>query len=494
MNPLDRQHTEESEQPSHDSLLPLILKFPSFARAREADCSTSLTPPPSSPELLHRNMTVSTADATSYGVMVGAGETFIPAFALAVGLGEVTAGLVASMPLLAGGLLQLATPALLARLKNQQLWVVGTAAVQGLAFIPLIIAAWFGSVSGWGLMLIASIYWAAGLSTGPAWNSWIELMIPKRVRASYFSRRTRASQVATFLGFMGGGALLQAGRAGDWLNVAFAILFSVACAARMISVLMLASHQLPRRRRTHATPNKIATPTDLSGRNLLIYLVIVQGMVQISGPYFTPYMLKEMGLSYLTYTSLVAVAFFAKIISLAAWGKVAKERGAMWLLTVGGIAIVPLSLLWTVSQRLEWLILIQTINGICWAAYELGFFLMFFEALPAERRVKMLTYYNLANTAAWCAGSTVGAIVLSTMGASLQGYYTLFMLSCAGRLIAVCYLLSHRPNFTVRVTQIGLRILGVRPSGVPLDSPILPSIPNQEPEKTSQADSASSAA
>jgi hypothetical protein len=43
--------------------------------------------------------------------MVGFGETYPPAFVLAVGLGEIMAGLIASVPLLAGGLMQLASPA-----------------------------------------------------------------------------------------------------------------------------------------------------------------------------------------------------------------------------------------------------------------------------------------------------------------------------------------------------------------------------------------------
>jgi hypothetical protein len=64
---------------------------------------------------LRRNMAASTSDATAYGVMVGVGETFLPAFALAVGLGEITAGVVASVPLMAGGILQLTSLWVLAR-------------------------------------------------------------------------------------------------------------------------------------------------------------------------------------------------------------------------------------------------------------------------------------------------------------------------------------------------------------------------------------------
>ncbi len=437
---------------------------------------------------LRRNMIASTSDAAAYGVMVGVGETFLPAFALAVGLGEVTAGIVGSVPLMAGGLLQLVSLWVLSRGFSPKWWVVLSAGLQALAFIPLIWVAYHGSVSGPVLLAIASFYWAAGLASGPAWNSWIERIIPKQMRANYFAKRTRASQLATLFGFVAGGLLLQYGRKSGWVLLAFAALFTAAFASRLLSAFMLALHSVPPHDKlahgklfVTTQPAKVGLSTkSYSGKHLLIYLVLVQGMVQISGPYFTPYMLKHLHLSYLAFTGLIAVAFVAKVISLAAWGQLARRRGAGWLLTVGGTAIVPLSSLWIVSQNYYWLIFIQTINGVAWAAYELGLFLMFFEALPVERRVRMLTYYNLANTSAWCVGATVGAYLLSTWGTTVDAYYALFALSSIGRIFAVMYLYATRPELKVRVTQIGLRVIGLRPNGASLESPILSSIPDPE--------------
>lgn len=439
---------------------------------------------------LRRNMVASTSDATAYGVMVGIGETFLPAFALAVGLGEVTAGIVGSVPLMAGGLLQLISLWALSRGFSQKWWVVLAAGLQSLAFIPLIWVAYLGSVSGPVLLAIASFYWAAGLASGPAWNGWIERVIPKQMRANYFAKRTRATQLATMLGFVTGGLLLQFGRQGGWVLLAFAGLFSIAFLARIISAVMLALHRLPVE---VARPASVVAPIAepqisasqtaaraYAGKHLLIYLVLVQGAVQISGPFFTPYMLQQLDLSYLAFTVLVAAAFIAKVVALPAWGQLARRRGAGWLLTVGGTAIVPLSALWIVSQNFYWLLFIQTINGVAWAAYELGFFLMFFEALPVQRRVKMLTFYNLANTSAWCIGASLGASLLFHWGTSVEAYYRLFALSVFGRLLAVFYLYATRPEVKIRVTQIGLRVVGLRPNGGQLDSPILPSLPEAD--------------
>ncbi|MFM7291443.1 MAG: hypothetical protein ACKO6B_09440, partial [Planctomycetia bacterium] len=42
---------------------------------------------------LRRDLWVTTADAAAFSLMVGCGETYLPAFALALGLGPVAAGM-----------------------------------------------------------------------------------------------------------------------------------------------------------------------------------------------------------------------------------------------------------------------------------------------------------------------------------------------------------------------------------------------------------------
>ena len=59
---------------------------------------------------LRRDLRAIVGDGVAFSVMVGAGESYIPAFALAAGLGEITAGLVATLPMLVGAAFQLVTP------------------------------------------------------------------------------------------------------------------------------------------------------------------------------------------------------------------------------------------------------------------------------------------------------------------------------------------------------------------------------------------------
>ena len=177
---------------------------------------------------------------------------------------------------------------------------------------------------------------------------------------------------------------------------------------------------------------------------------------------------------YVVYVGLIALAFLSKVISFAFWGRIAEESGAAKVLWFGGIGLVPLASLWIVSTNLIWLAIIQILSGIAWAAYELGFFLMFFETLPAKHRTRLLTYHNFANTLAICAGALAGAAILAYWGTTSQTYYYLFGLSSAGRLLCLGLLVGAvLPKHSLK--SIGMRVLSIRPGAGSVTAPIIAS-------------------
>ena len=194
---------------------------------------------------LRGDLRASILDGAAFGGMVGFGETYFPAFALAVGLGEMAAGMVSSVPLVAGGLMQLASPLAVKLLRSHRRWVVICAVIQALSFVPLLIAALAGSIGTTTLLLVAAVYWGAGLATGPAWNTWIGTLVPPSIRPRFFANRTRISQAGVFAGFLIGGILLQYASANGRSLHAFAILFGVAGCCRVVSAWMLQRHSEP---------------------------------------------------------------------------------------------------------------------------------------------------------------------------------------------------------------------------------------------------------
>jgi MFS family permease len=437
---------------------------------------------------IRRNLVCSGTDAASFGLMVGLGETYLPAFALALGMGETSSGLIASLPVVVGGILQLFSMRAMKWLGTEQRWIVACAIVQACAFIPLVIAAIHGTISLPILMVIASVYWTCGLASGPAWNTWMDSIVPATIRANYFSRRSRLQQSCTLVALIASGLMLQTAQSGQWLMIGFATLFTLSSIVRFVSAASLAAHHTDdrlARRAMQQHSGSSAGSIRRSGKRLLVYLVVVQVFVQISGPFFAPYMLKQLEFGYFQYVFLVSVAFLSRIIAVTQWTKIAHHFGAATLMWIGGIALVPLSSMWIVSTNMGWLALTQVCSGIAWAAYELGFFLLFFERIPSQRRTKMLTYYNLGNTIAMFAGASIGAAILTRMDCSREAYYVLFGASGVGRFLALFLLL--RANLKpvpiralarrVLVSQVPVfRVMAIRTEAASFDEPELSSI------------------
>jgi len=429
-------------------------------------------------------------DGVFFSLMVGLGETYLPAFTLALGHGDVLAGLVATVPMLAGSILQLATPRAVHRIGSRQRWVVGCALLQAMVFVPLCVASLLGALSPFWLFAAASGYWAAGLGSGPAWTAWVPSLVPRRLRSSYFAYRTRAAQAAVLVGLVGGGLLLNLADARGYPLIGFAALFGLAALFRLVSSWLLAAQSEPNRPAASERPLSLVTAfVRMSGREhrqLFAYLLAVQVAVQVSAPYFTPYMLGPLDLSYGQYVLLVATAFFARIVTLPFWGRLAHRLGASALLWIGGLGITPSALPWILTEDLRWLFASQVYAGIVWSAYELAMFLVLFDRLDDEERTSLLALYNFANSAALALGSLCGGWLLALLGPGAQPYLVLFGLS-TGLRVAVLFL---RPRMRPPVPPtpaepLGTRTIAVRPSLGSIDRPILPAEPAPKPAERS---------
>lgn len=387
---------------------------------------------------LRRDLRAVWLDGLAWSVMVGMGETYIQPFALAVGMSPVFVGLAATLPMVLGSLAQLASPIWIRRMDSHRRFVVVAAGLQAASFLPMAIAAYLGAMPGWMLYLAASLYWAAGLATAPAWNTWVETIVPGKVRIRYFARRNRMLYVLQIIGILAAGWILDRGRSAHAELAAFAIVFVFAAIARGLSTGLLASQSepvpMPADMRDVKLKDFVARFRHGPDGRLLLYLLSVQFTVQVAQPYFVPYMLEGLGFSYPQMMSLLAAAVLAKFVCLPMFGHFAERRGVRALLFLGGAMIVPAAALWLVTQRFELLLFAQFFTGAALGAYELASFLAFFEAIEPRERTSVLTTYNAANSTAIFAGSLVGGLLLAALGADARAFLWVFAASSVLRL------------------------------------------------------------
>ena len=96
---------------------------------------------PSTHTDLRRDLRTIWVDGLAWSLMVGMGELYIAAFAVALGLGETVSGLVATVPLLLGATVQLLTPRLVVLVGSQRRFVSACALLQALSFVPMLVGA-----------------------------------------------------------------------------------------------------------------------------------------------------------------------------------------------------------------------------------------------------------------------------------------------------------------------------------------------------------------
>ena len=428
---------------------------------------------------LRRDLCRVYAEGVAWSVMVGIGETYFPAFALALGMGEVGSGLIATLPLLAGGVLQLVTPYGVDRLQSRRTWASACAYAQTFTFLPLLAAALLGAPSVV-VYLAAGVYWGAGMGAGPAWNPWMDQLVPKRIRARFFSRRSRATQVGVMAGLFLGGVILDAAKHLGHPLLGFVLLFVIGAVARTISARLLTLQSEPIR----PTPGEgRLTGPDLWRRvrrgpegHLLVYLAFMTATVALASPYFTPYLLEHLHFSYTRYMLLIGASFAAKVLALTYLAGITRRLGALRVLRISAAGIVFIPFLWLFTPSFYGLVALQVFAGCMWAGHEFASFLLFFDTIKASERTSLLTAYNLAGAAATVGGSLLGGALLGHVGPEHSGYLAIFAVSGVARMAAWVHISRLRVGREPQVELPSFRFTGIRPTAEGFLRPVLSTV------------------
>jgi MFS family permease len=434
---------------------------------------------------VRRDLRLSLADAAGYGAMAGVAEVYLPAFGLALGMSPVPAGLLASVPLLAGGALQLLAPRAIQRARSLRGWVVMCAAIQAVAFIPLLVLALSGRPSTGVLFASASLYWAAGMAAAAGWTPWMARVVPARVRGRFFGRRQGVLQASMLVGLVAAGASLQAvAGTGHVLHV-YACMFAVACIARLSSAAALARQGrgvelVPRRRMRfrHIAPKLRGNPR----AHLLGYLIAALAAAAISGPFITPYLLHHHHLRYWQYCVFTTTVIVVKIAASPVVGRVLQRRGVRWVLTVSAVAIAPIPLGYLVSDAFLWFVTLQIYSGMAWAGLELGMLMALFDADDDAERTTMQVAFSALQSIGNAGGSLIGGAILGGAGADHHAYMVVFASSSIARFAAAMMIVRWLRRVPKLLAQLPFRVvagawtLAIRPWGESIIRPLVEGI------------------
>lgn len=435
-------------------------------------------------------------DGVIFSIMVGLGESYFPALVAKLGHRQVYVGLIATVPMVAGALLQLTTPPLVRRAASNRRWVTWCTGTQAFSLMLLSAGVYAGHPPLWFVFAAATLYWAAGLASGPAWTDWMGREIPPPVRGHYHAHRSRWCQAGVLIGLLTGGFTLER-FAGGVLGAgpgsgtegfhAFAALFFAAALCRAIStaILLTQPEQAPGPRPAPARPARAHRLQRLRHgpeARLLLYLFGLQATANLAQPFFNPYMLEQARVDYASYTILLSAAFAAKMAVFPLLGRIVARAGAARLLTAAGIALIPLPLLWLAARDFRGLLAVQIISGCIWGAYELSSFLMFYRAIREDERTGVLAVYTFGNAVSIAGGSVLGGWLLGAFTppgerVGPSAYSAVFLISTLARAatLGLLYRFTRDPDGLTEPREpwpaIVLEPVAVRPAAGSVDQP-----------------------
>lgn len=423
-------------------------------------------------------------DAKAYAVMLGAGEAFFSPLAVFLQATSLQLGVLLSVPVFLGSLLQAVSVWCTERSSSRRRIVVvsavcGAALLLPIALLP--VAAPPGEFTVWVLIVLAVCYFTAQGFALPPWSSLIGDLVPEETRGRFFAKRNKQSAIWTFLATVLAGQILALFQSWGLTSFGFLLIFLIACFARIVSADALSRHADPPYSNGKAGLLSFFSFIRQDRQSNFVRFVLLAASVHfgvaVAGPYFTPYMLKDLRLSYFLYTVIIGVGVGSQFIAMKNWGRVSDAFGSRRVLSLCGVGVSIVPLLWFFSSSLWYLVVIQVLSGVCWAGFNLAVQSFMFDSVSPQERARCVAYQAIVTAFFVLGGSLLGAYLSGVLPSIVpmfahashpkSSYLYLFLISGTIRILAVMIILPGlkevREVNQGSYSEIIFRVSGVRP-------------------------------
>jgi MFS family permease len=419
---------------------------------------------------IRNSLRFSVLDGSAWAAMFGLTQNYISPFALALKATTTQIGLLTSIPSLVMAMSQLFAPALEKKAGSRKALLLPAVSLHALLWAPVFLVPFLvpeGKV--WWLIGLVAASTAFGAIANPAWGSMMADLVPDRIRGRYFSSRSRVINLVALAFSFAGGGILQLLRFFD-LNIfiGFAILFGAAVIFRLVSFYFLVRMYEPPSPSASRTRGGIALLfKDTLSSNIGKFSIFVAAMsfcVNLSGPFFSVYMLRDLNFSYLSFVIVNSAGSLATILFVTYWGRRADRAGNVRIIRIACCLIPLVPILWLFSTQVWYLVLVQTFASFAWAGFDLANVNFVYDASPPEERTRRIAIFNTMNGIAIFLGALTGG-ALATRLPPLFGYSLLTLFALSGVLRAIVgAVLLRRVREVRHVTRVGLaNLLFTRP-------------------------------
>jgi MFS family permease len=373
------------------------------------------------------------------GFVSNASESFVTnftnPFALALGATNTQMGVMSSLTNLAAALALLPGARLDDRVASRKRIVVATSILHralliAIALLPLLFGPWaiYAFIA---LIAVRSFFSQLGF---PAWSAFTADLVPPRIRGRYFGSRNIGLALAALAFTPLAGWLAEVIGLPQGYQTGYIIAALVGFAATLIfrripeplrsqpGVEARVQAKQPVWELLRAHPRFAA----FSGVAVLWNLSIM-----IAGPYFSVYIVRNLGATPIQIGLLAAANALTNIIGQRVWGRLNDRKGAAWVMGITGLMIPLIPAFYALVPSAWYLLAVEAFSGFMWSGYGLSSFNLMLGLAPAEQRARFSAVYQIGVFTASFVGPLLGMTLVSIWPITL-----LFWLSAIGRVVA----------------------------------------------------------
>ncbi|HUV07298.1 MAG TPA: MFS transporter [Spirochaetia bacterium] len=393
---------------------------------------------------IKNSLRFSILDAASFSVMLGAAESYFQAFAIFLKGTLFQVGYVYSIPMCLGAVMQLFSSSALRLFRSRKRLTVAAGLLRSLLLVALFFVFYMGEARVWILLLIISLYFALNYLPAPVWTSWMRDLVDDSKRGAYFSRRNRMANLIALFAVVIAGLILEANR-GETLT-GFTIIFAIALAGSLgSSVFLSLKYDIPyaqsRKSREGLFRYSARRLFRTNYGKFVLYNFVLHFGVFLSGPFFVPFMLDTLKMSYLNFMIATALTVLVKFVTMPLWGAMSDQYGNRKLLIVASLFISILPLTWLLGHPFWWICLIQGFSGLAWAGFDITALNFAYDVVPQGKLTRYTSYLIFYRGIATFLGGVAGGFIMHHFVFLGSAFYGIFLLSGLVRLLLALPLL-----------------------------------------------------
>lgn len=367
---------------------------------------------------------------------------FLTAFILALGANNLWVGIISAIPYLAVLLAQIPGALSTQYIPRKTIYMVTTGVSRLFWILILVSPALFREKA---LIFISLGFFVCKLFEFLADNAWTTMLadvVPLQIRGAFVGHRMVLMGITSTVTYLAGGLVLDMFPKGDISG--FLLLFLAGTAIGLFTTYSYRSFDEPKaHQHEEYTVKEFFTMKGTFAR-FCLFVFYFYFAIMIVSPFFTVYMLKDLGISYTFFVVVTGLSTIAKILSQDYIGRISDKVGDKFIMMCACVltAIVPF-IFYFIGPTNLWLIIpAQIFSGLAWAGFDIVILNMMLDYSEGEKQPVRLAEMQMVSSIAIIIGPLIGGYLADNVSmAFFRGIPMLFLIGAILRISSLIFLI-----------------------------------------------------